>query len=75
MVAQQILGKRRITEGTGAGRLMAESDRERTLEQLNNTSLSTDMNLLKGETDSSIVAAYNYRIGIKRALSEYNANK
>lgn len=70
MVAQQILGKRRIAEGTGAGRLMMESDRQRTLEKLNKTALEEDMVLLKGETDPAIVAAYNYRIGIKKALSE-----
>ena len=74
MVAQQLLGKRRIVEGVGAGRLMSESDRQRTLDQLKQTTVEEDNNLLKGETNPSLVAAYNYRIGVKTALSKYDAN-
>ncbi|OEU16495.1 SET domain-containing protein [Fragilariopsis cylindrus CCMP1102] len=72
MVAQQLLGKRRIVEGIGSGYLMSESDRLRTIEQLNLTTLEDDMNLLEEEIDSSIIAAYNYRIGVKNALSKFD---
>ena len=72
MVAQQLLGKRRIVEGIGSGYSMSESDRLRTIEQLNLTTLEDDMNLLEEEIDSSIIAAYNYRIGVKNALSKFD---
>jgi hypothetical protein len=71
MVAQQLLGKRRISEGVGAGRLMSEPDRQNTMDQLKQTTVEEDRNLLKGETNPSLVAAYNYRIGVKNSLSKY----
>jgi len=68
MVAQQLIGKRRIVEGAGAGYFMSESDRLRTIKQLDLTTWEEDTNLLEKETDTSIIAAYNYRIGIKKFL-------
>ena len=73
MVAQQLLGKRRLVEGAGAGRLMAEVDRQRTIEELKKTTVEEDKSLLEGESDPSLVAAYNYRIGVKTSLSKYGA--
>mmetsp|Transcript_34590 Transcript_34590/g.81543 ORF Transcript_34590/g.81543 Transcript_34590/m.81543 type:complete len:452 (-) Transcript_34590:38-1393(-) len=75
MVAQQLLGKRRIVEGVGAGRFMTETDRKQTLEQLKQTTLEEDENLLHGETDPSLVAAYTYRIGVKKALSKFSSDQ
>uniref|UniRef100_A0A7S4AQB4 SET domain-containing protein n=2 Tax=Pseudo-nitzschia australis TaxID=44445 RepID=A0A7S4AQB4_9STRA len=74
MVAQQLLGKRRIVEGVGAGGFMSESDRKKTLDQLKQTTIQEDENLLKGEKDTSLVAAYNYRIGVKKALSKFGSD-
>ena len=71
MVAQQLLGKRRLVEGAGAGRLMTESDRKTTMEQLQQTTIEEDRSLLDGETNPSLIAAYNYRIGVKSSLSKY----
>jgi hypothetical protein len=82
MVAQQILGKRRILEGVGAGGLMLEADRERTLEQLRSTTMQQDEEkLLETETDptttsssnstTTMRAAYQYRLGVKKALSKF----
>jgi len=71
MVAQQLLGKRRVVEGVGAGRLMSESDRQNSMDQLKRTTVEEDKNLLKGETNPSLVAAYNYRIGVKNSMSKY----
>lgn len=72
MVAQQLLGKRRIVEGVGAGRLMSGLDQQNTMDELKRTTVDEDRNLLKGETNPSLVAAYNYRIGVKNALSKYD---
>ena len=69
MVAQQLLGKRRIVEGIGSGRFMSESDRARTLDRLGETSLENDERLLEETSDPSLAAAYSYRIGVKKALS------
>jgi len=72
MVAQQILGKRRIVEGVGAGRLMSASDRQNTIDQLKKTTVEEDRNLLERETNPSLIAAYNYRIGVKNSLLKYD---
>jgi hypothetical protein len=71
MVAQQILGKRRILEGVGAGGLMLEADRERTMEQLRMTTMQQDEKVLETETDPTMRAAYQYRLGVKKALSKF----
>jgi len=71
IVVQQLLGKRRMVEGVGAGNFMSESDRLRTMEQLDLTTWEEDTYLLEKETDPSVITAYNYRIGIKKFL---NAN-
>lgn len=73
IVAQQILGKRRILEGVGAGSLMSESNRQNTLDELRQTTIEEDRKLLEGETSPSLVSAYNYRIGVKNALLKYGA--
>jgi hypothetical protein len=71
MVAQQILGKRRILEGVGAGGLMMEADVERTMEQLRSSTMPLDEKLLGTETDPTIRAAIQYRLGVKKALSKF----
>jgi hypothetical protein len=72
MVAQQILGKRRIVEGIGAGRFMSEADRKGTLEALKQTSIEEDTQLLDKVTDDiAMASAYQYRIGVKKALATY----
>lgn len=71
MVAQQLVGKRRIVEGVGAGRLMSEPDMERTLVQLRSTTMDQDRSLLANATDSQLRAAYRYRLGVKEALSKF----
>ena len=70
MVAQQIVGKRRILEGVGAGGLMVKADQERTMEQLRSTTMPQDKKLLEAETDPTMRAAYQYRLGVKMALSK-----
>lgn len=74
MVAQQLLGKRRIVEGIGAGRLMSEVDRKRTMDELQKTTIEEDEKLLEGETNPSLVAAYNFRIGVKTALAKLGSD-
>jgi hypothetical protein len=71
MVAQQVLGKRRIVEGIGAGRLMSEPDTERTLGQLRSTTMDQDKKLLESASDPQMKAAYRYRLGVKEALSKF----
>jgi hypothetical protein len=72
MVAQQILGKRRMVEGIGAGRFMSEADRKATLEALKQTSIEEDMQLLDKVTDDiAMASAYQYHIGVKKALANY----
>jgi len=72
MVAQQILGKRRIVEGVGAGRFMSEPDRQKTMEELNRTTIEEDTQLLESSAtaDPAIAASIRYRLGVKRALSQ-----
>jgi hypothetical protein len=70
MVAQQILGRRRIMEGVGAGGLMMEADVERTMKQLRSSTMPLDETLLETETDPTIRAAIQYRLGVKKALSK-----
>jgi hypothetical protein len=71
MVAQQILGKRRILEGVGAGGLMMEADQVRTMKQLRSTTMQQDEKLLETETDPTMRAACQYRMGVKKALSKF----
>lgn len=74
MVAQQLLGKRRIVEGVGSGRLMSEVDRKKTMDELQKTTIEEDEKLLEGETNPSLVAAYNFRIGVKTALAKHGSD-
>jgi hypothetical protein len=71
MVAQQILGNRRVVEGIGAGRFMAEPDREKTLELLRSTTIEQDKASVEKENDSAMKAAYSFRLGVKQALSKF----
>jgi hypothetical protein len=71
IVAQQLLGKRRVTEGASAGKNIALADMERTLERLRETHMEQDAQLLETTTDEQIRSAIEYRLGLKRALSKY----
>jgi hypothetical protein len=71
MVAQQLLGKRNILEGSSAGRKISEADREATLEQLRKTTMQEDARLLECETDPALRSTYQYRLGVKKALSKF----
>jgi hypothetical protein len=73
MIAQQLLGKKRIVEGVGAGRFISEPNRRRTMEALNRTTAQEDAYMLQEEQDPSMRAALNYRIGVKKALSRYDS--
>lgn len=70
MVAQQLLGKRRILEGASAGKTITEADREATLKKLRSTTMKEDMSILESATDSDIRSAVDFRLGVKRALSK-----
>ncbi|KAL3893669.1 MAG: hypothetical protein SGARI_008012 [Bacillariaceae sp.] len=54
IVAQQLLGKRRILEGVGAGRFIMEKDRQETMDALGQTTIEEDSQLLDNETDPSM---------------------
>jgi hypothetical protein len=71
MVAEQMLGKRRIVEGIGAGKLMSEPDVKRTLDALRSTTIEQDEKLLADTADPQLRAAYRYRLGVKKALSKF----
>jgi hypothetical protein len=71
MDAQQLLGKRRVVEGVGAGRFMAKVDQDKTLDQLRSTTIDEDTAALEKETDPALRAAYSYRFGVKQALSKF----
>jgi hypothetical protein len=73
MVAQQLMGKRRLVEGVGAGQFMSLADRARAMEELKKTTVEQDAQLLADETDPSLMSAYSFRLGVKRALSNYGA--
>ena len=72
MVAQQLLGKRRIVEGVGAGRFISEKDRQDTMDALGQTTIEQDSKLLDNETDVSMRNALSYRIGVKKALAKFS---
>ena len=74
MVAQQILGKRRILEGAGAGRLMSTNDQEKTLSELRSTTIEEDTKALASASatdDPGMRSAIQYRLGVKKALSKF----
>mmetsp|Transcript_4229 Transcript_4229/g.10528 ORF Transcript_4229/g.10528 Transcript_4229/m.10528 type:complete len:510 (-) Transcript_4229:232-1761(-) len=73
MVAQELVGKRRAVEGASANRYLSQTDRTRSLDALSETTIEDDERLLADETDSSLISAYRYRIGVKRALSKLGA--
>lgn len=71
LVAQQLLGKRRMVEGASAGKNIAIADMERTLDLLRTTTIEQDEALLENERDSALRSALEYRLGLKRALAKY----
>jgi len=70
MVAQQILGKRRILEGAGAGAFIKEADKEATLKKLRSTTMEEDRALLASTTDNAMRSAIEFRLAVKKALSK-----
>lgn len=70
MVAQQLLGKRRILEGASAGRTMPEADREDTLTKLRSTKMEEDNSLIESSKDNAMKSAIEFRLGVKKALSK-----
>ena len=73
IVAQQLLGKKRILEGANAGRTISAVDREAAVTKLQETTMVQDQEVLEKESDSAIKAAIQYRLGVKRALSKFIA--
>jgi len=71
IVAQQLLGKKKLIEGDRAGRTISTVDREASLEMLRQTTISDDVKLMEKESDPILKLAINYRLGIKKALSKY----
>mmetsp|Transcript_16728 Transcript_16728/g.23607 ORF Transcript_16728/g.23607 Transcript_16728/m.23607 type:complete len:445 (+) Transcript_16728:303-1637(+) len=71
IVAMQLYGKQRILEGVGKGRTMIVTDREKTMEALESTTVQEDEEALSSEKDPSIRSAIEYRIGVKKALEKY----
>ena len=70
MVAQQLLGKRRMLEGVHAGKTMLQADREATLQLLESTSLEQDKDELKATGETDMRAAIEYRLGVKLARGD-----
>lgn len=71
IVAQQLLGKKRILEGANAGRTISSVDREAAMEMLRMTTVVQDHDLLEKESDSAMKSAIQYRVGVKQALSKF----
>jgi hypothetical protein len=71
IVAQELLGRRKIREGKRAGLTISEVDRERTLRALRTTTRSQDAALLETETNFQIRTAIRYRLDLKNALAKY----
>lgn len=71
MDAQELLGKRRVVEGIGAGRFMAKVDQDKALDQLRSTTIDEDLAALEKETEPALRAAISYRMGVKQALSKF----
>jgi hypothetical protein len=70
IVAQQLLGKKRILEGANAGRTISSIDREAAIERLQMTTILQDQDLLEKETDPAVKSAIQFRLGVKKALSK-----
>lgn len=73
IVAQTLLGKRRIREGGGAGKFLPKADQDKSLEALRATTMKEDEALLARDDgiNSSLRSAIAYRLGVKMALSKY----
>ena len=71
LVAQQLLGKRRLMEGASAGKTITEADREATLKKLRSTTMEEDAASLESSTtDGGVRSAIEFRLAVKRALSK-----
>jgi len=70
LVAQQLLGKRRLLEGASAGKTITEVDREATLKALRSTTMAEDAKLLETTTDITLRTAIEFRLAVKQALSK-----
>ena len=70
MVAQQLLGKRRLLEGANAGKTMLSADREEALKILRSTKMEEDAGILDSSADQAVKSAIEYRLGVKTALSK-----
>lgn len=71
IVAQQLMGKKKLVEGDRAGRTISSVDREANIEMLRQTKMNEDVALLEKENDPSLKSAISYRLGVKKALSKY----
>lgn len=71
IVAQELLCKRRIREGGGSGRTFSVADRERSLNALRATTMKQDEDALVSEIDPAMITAIQYRLGLKKALSQF----
>lgn len=71
IVAQQLLGKRRLMEGASAGKTITEANREATLKQLRSTTMAEDASLLESMvTERGVRSAIAFRLAVKKALSK-----
>ena len=70
IVAQQLLGKRRLMEGSSAGKTIMETDREATLKKLRSTTMEEDVATLESSTDNAMRSAVEFRLAVKQALSK-----
>jgi len=71
IVAQQIMGKRRIQEGASAGKTMSAVDRDNTLGRLRDTTKAEDKATMESTSDAAVRAAIEYRLGVKESLSKF----
>jgi hypothetical protein len=72
IVAQIVLGKRRVQEGSRAGRTLPPADQDASLAALRATTMREDATLLRApRSDPAVRSAIQYRLGVKKALSKY----
>ena len=71
IVAQEIMGKRRIQEGASAGKTVSSVDRDSTLERLRETTIAEDKASPESASDAAVRSAIEYRLGVKEALSKF----
>jgi len=77
IVAQQLLGKIRVREGSNAGTTISKADSDRTIKVLQRTTKKEDEAALQelpqqgNGYDPALRIAIEYRLGLKRALSKF----